>query len=145
MPDEIVEEPVVSADAPAPEAPQAASFHELKAALPDASAEFICKQLEIEATIDQAKDAYAETLKAALAAKDEEISRLRAQKPGVQPVSAQPDAGTEDIADPITRWNDSLLALVKQGVPKVRAITALAKEQPELHAAYIAAYNESRR
>jgi len=134
-----------------PKAPQAASITELKAALPGAGAEFICAQLEANATLALAQSAYVKAiadenakLKTEVVDAKEQAEKAIAAKPaaGVEPLGdATSNATGNDGADPVTAWNDAVNAKVKGGMTKPRAISAVVKADPELHQAFIAASN----
>ena len=56
-----------------------------------------------------------------------------------EPPPAEPAA--REFGDPIGEWARELVKLEAQGMLRAKAISKLAKEQPDLHAAYIEAYN----
>jgi len=125
-----------------------AGYKELKAALPGADAEFIASQLETDATIPQAQTAWMAEQGRRLAAARAEASEVKAaaaiRKPGVDTLGNGPslkaDAGA---SDPIVAWNEALQAKIRLGLSKPRAVSAVVHENPELHQAYLAAYNEA--
>ena len=63
---------------PVTPAPQPAAYADLKAALPEADAGFVCEQLDAKATLDQARAAWQKRLAEQVKARDEEIARLKA-------------------------------------------------------------------
>lgn len=88
--------------------PQAASFHDLKAALPGADADFICRQMEANATTAQAQAAWLaelgrrnQTLTAErdAAAKERDEAKAAAVRPGADPLSAGRPNPSVDAAD----------------------------------------------
>ena len=127
-------------------APKAATLPELKAAMPRASAEFLVQCLEDGLTLDAARKRWGEKLEGELAAKDKEIAELKAkaEKKPVEPLASEGSAKSEKSDDPIAEW-DRLVAeaLDKQTGTKnkANAIAAVAKKNPELHRAYVEAYN----
>ncbi|MFZ5833018.1 MAG: signal peptide peptidase SppA [Planctomycetota bacterium] len=129
---------------------QPATLAELKTALVGASADFLVEQLERGATLPQASQAWmAEQAKRIEAAqKATEEAKAAAKKPGVETLGAgkpaQKAAADETAGDPIAQWNEALAAKVKAGVPRSRAVSLLVAEEPELHKAYLAAYNAAR-
>jgi hypothetical protein len=149
-----------SAISPAPGNPnpaaRPATYHELKAALPGADATFLASQLEANATAQQAQSAYM----AKLAADNQQLRTqveqqavqpqpTQVRKPGVAPVSNLPagvagggSAATSD--DPVAAWEEQLATHIKAGLPRARAVSKIVSEQPELHAAFIAAKNTSK-
>jgi hypothetical protein len=145
--------PPVTPPAP-PAAQQPAAYAELKAALMGADAAFICAQLEAAATLAQAQTAWmaeqnrrleAANQQTAEAKKkaDEAAAQATANKSGVEPLgSGKAPAGFE--GDPIVAWNEALAAKLKVVNSRARAVCQLAAEQPELHQAYIRAYNAAR-
>lgn len=140
-----------AADAPA-------TFAELKQAFEGAGTDFLCAQLEENATLAQAQKAWskalvkqtadakaeAEELKDAKAKADAELEELRAapKKPGVPPVASgnQPN---EDGEDPIRAYEAALAKETERcGGDKTRAAMALNRSQPELREAFVLAWNQ---
>lgn len=133
--------------------PRAASFAELKAAMPKADAQFICDQLERKATLDEARAAYVSAIEAkaeaaltaqaeAEKAKAEAEAKLAAPRPGVEALADGRVGEKEPIVDPIAKWEEAVAAQMKRGKNRASAIRAVVDEQPELQAAYIEAHNE---
>jgi hypothetical protein len=141
------------------EKPQTATIAEIKAACEGASSEFILAQIEAGATLAQAITAHAKVLHAKLIAEaeahakqienakkahDAEMAELKAkyEKPGVKPVaSGEKVEGESD--DPITAY-ESKLTEAKKSLPADKAAAKVAKENPDLRAAYIDAMNAKR-
>lgn len=71
-------------------APKAATHKELKAAMPSATADFILDQLEKNATVSDALQAYNEKLAAAIKAKDEEVAAAEARAKAAEEKAAKP-------------------------------------------------------
>ena len=61
------------------------------------------------------------------------------------PWSAPEDRTAPGETDPVARWTEAVDAKTKQGLGKPAAIAAVVHEDPELHAAYIAAVNTKHR
>lgn len=136
-------------DAPATAKPQPATAADLKAALPGADPKFILDQLEGNATLEQAKDAYIkeqhQQLQAAQQAKQEAEEKAAAatppKKPGVQAVTGSGPSAPETSADPIAEWDRQVAELMAGGKSRRDAIAQIAKQDPDLHASYLEAYN----
>lgn len=138
----------------------AATAAELKANCKGASPEFILNQLEAGATLSQALVAHADAMNAKLEAEKEahakqienakkahelEVAELKAklERPGVKPV-ASGDKIEGDDSDPITAYEAKLIE-AKKSLPADKAAAKVARENPELRAAYIEAINAKRR
>jgi ATP-dependent protease ClpP protease subunit len=113
-----------------------ASFAELKAAFPRADASFIVAQQEAQATLPQAQAAYQAALENRLAAAESRAGK--AVGVNVVPEGRMIDGS---VSDPISEWRDAMAALTAKGLSKQRATSKLVSEQPQLHAAYLEAYN----
>lgn len=136
---------------------KAATLEELKAALPGADSDFILAQLEAEATeMDAVKawnavlvqraadaDAQAEAAKAE-AAEAQAAADAAGQVPGMDPVGTADGSGEDAPAGhgPIMAWNEAVAQEMKLGKPKHEAARAVARKQPELREAMVAAHNE---
>lgn len=130
--------------------PKAASITEIKAVCKGAESDFILAQIEKGSTIEQVKDAWIDALAAKASAQAEELAKAKAniepaQKPGVAALDASPDPKAEESVDPIKAWREELKAKTASGMPLAKAMSRLVAEQPDLHKAYIAAFNDSRR
>lgn len=126
-------------------APVAASLKELKDACVGADDAFITTQLEADATVAQATVAWMAEQRARLTALRQEAaagtigpiaSSLATNQSGARPSAA---------ADPIGAWNAAIQAKLAAGRSRQQAIKQLVREEPELHQAYIAAYNAGNR
>lgn len=133
---------------------KAATLKELKAAIKGADDAFLVSCLDKEHTVAQAKDAWNERLQEKLAASAKELEELKAKtakpakpeaKTGVQPAGFAAKDTSEEPEDPIALWDEKLAAKMKQGMTKADAASALVKEEPKLHADYIAAWNRKYR
>lgn len=138
---------------PTAQQPQAATLQELRAACPGADNDFIVSQLERGATAAQAQQAWMSAMQQRLASQGEELNKLKQQqaaapaaaagKPGVPPLAS--GAAKADVGDPIAAWNEAVAEQVKAGRSKGKAIQAVVHANPELHQAYLAAYNAQHR
>lgn len=127
--------------------PRAATYDELIAGCKGADPGFICKQQARKATLDQAKDAWAEELQARVDAKDKELEAEKAKSamPGVQALGTGTQTARAHDGDPIEAWNEAVAEEVKRGIPKARAISKIVHRDPDLHQAYLEAVNANRR
>lgn len=132
---------------------QPAGYAELKAAFPKAAAEFLTAQLDSQATIEQARAAYQTQLEASAAAatkKAEEAEakaaeaqkKLDAKSGGVDPIGDGKGAAAGGSGDAIERFQEAVAARIAAGVKdRARATAMVVRDDPELHAAYLAQYN----
>lgn len=132
-----------------------AEIADIEAKCVGATADFVLAQYKEGASIEEAilawKDAQIETLKAenatlkaAIEAKVQENAQIRNAivAPSGSGVPTQPKAESSPATDPIQEWNTAVNAAVdERKIKKQAAIKILVKEMPELHAAYIEAYN----
>jgi len=137
---------IEAVESPKPEASQSESAYEaIKAACPGADAEFLCAAMEGKLTAEQARDKWIEKLQAesatAKAERDaalESLAALRAEGIGNKPVETAvnevSDAGTLSAKE---QWNKAIQEKVSGGMSKAAAIAKLAKDNPDLHAAYL--------
>jgi ClpP class serine protease len=136
---------------PQGEALVSATYAQLKSGCPGADAAFLCAQLEVAATLEQARENWmAEQSRRLKLAQDAATAAAAAaitanKKPGVQTLGAGTIAVTETTGDPIAAWDEAVAAKVKTGLSKARAIAAVVHENPELHESYLAAFNAARR
>ena len=138
---------------------QPATIAEIKASCEGASSEFILAQVEAGATLAQAITAHAKVLHAKLVAEAEqhakqienakkahevEMAELKAklEKPGVKPVASGEQVEGDD-SDPVTAYEAKLIE-AKKSLPADKAAAKVARENPELRAAYIEAVNARR-
>jgi len=141
--------------------PKAATWQELKACCPGADSEFLGKQMDANATTDQASGAWmtelqlraeiAEEEKAkAEAAKVEaeqqaaeakaDAEKAKAGKPGVDMLGGGGNSG-DGVADPVAAFHDAVEEKMKAGMSKPDAVRSVIKSNPDLHASYIEAHN----
>lgn len=125
-----------------------ASFQDLKAALPGASSDFICKMLDGKKTVAEAtKDFLAHQqseIEAAnkRAADAEAAAKATAAKPGVEPLTSKATEKTE--ASGAGFW--SIVAEhQKAGMTRDKAIAKAVKENPEAHSQMIEEANANRK
>lgn len=118
-----------------------ATIAELKAACPGADASFLLAQLEAGATCVDAQLAFIAKqqieLKAAL-----EAAEVAAKKTGVPPVGTQGNVATEAESDPCAAWHAAVQAKIATGMSRARATSAVVRENPELHQAFVACANQ---
>ena len=127
-----------------PPLPAAVNITNLERACPGADNDFLIGQLRGNATLAQAQSAWMieqsrrlETAKAETAA-----AKALAAKPGVPALSdRQPAEKTATGGDAIANWHQALAEQKKLGRSNAAAVAALVREQPELHAAYLAEFN----
>lgn len=133
----------------APSAPAAATIAEMKAGCPGASADFLCRQLEANATLDQAKSAWLAEQNAKLAATEKELQAAKAELAAKKPAPGVEALGDgsgrkqrETAADPIAEWNEKVEATMsarKCGRQAAQGIVG--NREPELRKAFVEAYN----
>ena len=138
------------ADNAEPKAPAAATYAELKAACVGADAEFICAQMESAATVENAVKAWmgeltkrADAANTAATEAKAEAEKVKAQKSGVEPLGSGSSPSTPP-SDPVAEWRDAIKEKVAEGLSKGKAVAAVVRENPDLHAAYIEAVNANR-
>lgn len=128
---------------------------EIREACPGASAEFVLGQVEAcESDENRGIEHVLKAHNAELAAQVQMANATAAAAqaaqttqapvvgvaPGVAPVAAS-GAGDEPEADPITAWEEAVAAGEARKLTHAQAIRAVAVGKPELHKAYLAAYN----
>lgn len=147
--------------------PQPATYAELKAAFPQAEPAFYCQQMEARATVDAAKanwqqhqldqaqarveaaekkaaDAKAEADRRVAEAKTAaDKAKAAAAAPGVDPLpEGRGETGTEGGYRGF--W-DLVAKKEATGTPRAKAVSAVVREEPELHKAMIAEANQGRK
>lgn len=126
----------------APAAPVAATIGELKAALPNSTAEFRETCLEQGLTVAQAKGMWASQPKAAAST---EAKGNRYGSPGVSAgIKGGAAASTAD-GDPVAETNRRVEELMKNGMDRSDAIKSVFRTDRELHQNYLMATNPGRR
>ena len=150
--------------------PQAASFQERKAALPNAESDFICAQMEASATVEQANSAYTRALevknKAQQEAHDKQLAEQqakldkandkaekesKARKFGVDPLGHSRSSGDgegdgegEGGGDPVAEFGSRVRKRVADGMTRRKAVIAVVNADKELHHRYLKATNANR-
>lgn len=129
-----------------PAAPKAATLAEIKAACPEAPAEFTLRMLEAKASAETVKAAWAERraalaeAKAAAAPAEPKGPTKGAAALGVKPLASSGTAG-EDEGDPVAAWNAAVAAEKAQGKAADAAVKAANKANPGLREAMLSAVN----
>lgn len=133
-------------------APGPASYQEIKDACVGCDADFLCRQLEHKATLEEARKGWmaeqanrlAESQKALKTAEAKaEEARAAAAKPrsGIEPVGTRNAGTAADDADPIAAFEQLVAEHEKRGLARPKAIAKAVKEDPEAHRTYLDAYN----
>lgn len=132
--------------------PTPATYAEFKAAFPKAEAAFIVAQLDAQATIEQARNAYQADMEAKLqaanaradaAAKARAEAEEKASKViGVEPVPDKTKAA--DITDARAEAEELTAAYVKRGMTKEAAWSRVMHERPDLREALVEEANRNR-
>ena len=134
-----------------PKAPTPATYADLAALCGEGETAFICAQMKANATIEQAGTAWTAHLKqqldvaraeAATAKAEAEEARAKLTKPGVPPLGSA--AGKSDAADPVAAFKNAVNEKIAAGMAKAKAMSMVVRENPELHAEYLAAVNARR-
>jgi len=119
----------------------ASAIGKMKAALPNASSHFILSALESSMTIDQARTAWLEQTVASQSKQIEALKSAQATAPGAKPLGAGANLSKQAIADPKAAWEAAIKSKAEGGMSRAKATSAVVKDQPELHQAYIEACN----
>lgn len=139
---------------PVQEQPKAATLQEIRSACPGADNDFVVSQLERGATVAQAQQAWMQEMQQRLQTQTEELNKLKQQaetppraasKLGVPPLTSTGTKADAADTDPIAAWNTAVAEQQKLGKSKAAAIQAVVRANPELHQAYIEAYNAAHR
>jgi signal peptide peptidase SppA len=120
-----------------------ASLKTLKAALPKASSDFIVEALESGWSVAQARMAWMEKT---IASQAEEIETLKSTKPGAsRGGGAKPlttgKSGVAITGDAKALWAAAIKEKTDAGMNRAKAVSAVVREQPDLHSAYVEACN----
>ena len=143
-------------------APKPATWQELKACCPEADADFLGKQMDVQATAGdagkawmgelqrrseadakarkEAEDAKAEAEKQTAEAKAE-AEKAKAGKPGVEALGGGGKPEDEDAGDPLAKFNELVTAKIATGLGRRVAIAAAVRSDPDLHTAFLSATN----
>lgn len=120
--------------------PQAASYADLKACLPGADSDFICKQLESNATIDQAQSSWMEEQNRRIEAAEKKAKETSVEVPGVDGLQDE-KADSADNGNASEAFWASVAAKEKGGMSRQRAVSKTVREDKELHAAMLSEVN----
>lgn len=125
-------------------APQAATISQVRAACPGITADKIVSYVESGKTLEQCKDAWMQEIATELAAKEEALAKVEAEKaeaiakaevaakaPGVDPISEETQA-TSTNADAKAEWNEKVAEKMKSGCDRAKAMVKVAAENPGL-------------
>lgn len=134
----------------------AATYAEIVAACPGASAEFICDQLKEGATVEKSQQNFMAHQALALEAANKKIAEAEAKAKAEATASANAAAATKSATtgveplktaattteaaggSPFEEFQASIEAKVKSGMSRPRAVAAAVRENPERHAAIVA-------
>lgn len=131
-------------DTPAAAEPRAATYPELKAALVGADPAFIVAQLDAGSTLDQARSAWMAEQQSRIAAAQQQANEAKAAgaKTGAPPLTTTTKTASAPAGDAIATWNERVAAEVKAGRSRADAVRRVSAADPDLHQAFIGAYNE---
>lgn len=119
---------------------QAATYAEVVSECVGADASFVCEQLKVNATIQQARQAWmVEQQKRLVAAENKVIKPA-----GVKPITAESAAAAEDPIDAVAEWNAEIEKLMASGRTHRKAASILNRRNPELREAMVRQFNEQR-
>lgn len=145
----------MSDESKTPETPKPATLAEIKAACEGASAEFVVAQMEAQATLSQVQAAWTKQCKADADAARAELAALKAEKaktplatevPGVPVLQdANKEKPKQPEGDAIAQWDALVEEKAKTAKSRGAAIAAASKANPELHDAYLVAFNAKAR
>ena len=131
-----------------PAKPEPATLKQLKEAFPKSTADWREQILEEGNTLAEAKDAWIAEQDRILAEKEAELEAANkataGKKRGVEPVEdakASASGSGEESVGAIERWDAAVAEHVKAGKTRAKAIAAVAKADPDLHAEYIEEFN----
>lgn len=126
-----------------------ASVDDIRRVCQGATAEFILSQLERKATVEQAMQAWIGEQQKALVIAQEEAKQAAAaaKKPGVEALAGKVKAGSRSgqeasyDGDPRADFDAKVREKMASGTPRMAAIQAVARANPELHQAFLLATN----
>ncbi len=134
----------------APEPPRAATFTELKAALPAASDEFILEYIDVGDTIDAAKDAYCDLLEREIAkaeaSKAEANRAVSGKRSGVPVLTERPRRAVPDIGGGAKAAFEEIVQerMVETKEPRHQAWAWACRNHHDLREAMVAQVNMGR-
>jgi signal peptide peptidase SppA len=135
--------------------PVPATIAELRAACPGADSEFVLKQLELGATVQAAQSAFIVHQQAKLEAAVQQVNELTAkntelstkidqlqQMPGNEPLESKKTSSTGNV---LQEWNKLIAEQLaaNPAMHRSRAVSIVAKANPELHRALVESANVS--
>jgi ClpP class serine protease len=130
----------------------AATYQEIVAACPGADPAFICEQLKAGASAEQSVKDFIAAQQLELEAARKEAAEAKAaavaarkSDAGVSPLPAAPQNKTAIGADSREEWEAAIDAKIAAGIPRPRAVAAVARARPDLREEMVAAANASRR
>lgn len=134
---------------PTPES-TVATLANLRAAMPNAGAEFYVTCLDKNMTVGQARDAQIQQLQSKNDAQARQIklAKARTGSPGFHALDHMTgDHGNSDASfgDPIGQFESEVRAKMEHGTSRERAVAAVINEDSHLHEAYLLATNPGRR
>lgn len=115
-----------------PPAMSAATFQQLSA-LPGVTETFICQQLKAGSTIENATSAWMQELV-------NQADKAKAVIPGVDPVVSS-TRQAQAFDDPAAEWDNAVTAELAKVKDRARAVANVARRNPELRKAFVAAHN----
>lgn len=131
-------QPVASIEMVAEPLRVAPTVQQIKLACPGADSEFILAQMEAGNSLDDCRTNW-------MTAQNQRLAELQngttPNKPGVDPLGGKATGKTCE-GDPIAAWNAAVEAKLAEGLNNAAAIKAVVQEDPDLHTAYLDAYNE---
>lgn len=118
----------------------AASYADIKTACVGADAGFICDQLERNATVDEAQQAWMAEQQRRV---EDAEAKAKAAKQGVDGLGGgkPPESGSEESGDAIERFDSLVREKVKGGMNRQEAVAQIMRSHPEAHKAYLLATN----
>jgi signal peptide peptidase SppA len=129
--------------------PSAATFDELEAALVGASAEFVVGQLKKRATLDEARAAWMAEQSARIEAAEKRAdeAEAKADAGGVDPVGTGNLKGEGAAAggDAAEQFWGAVRERQAAGMPRARAVSAVARERPEIREQMVDEHNRIHR
>lgn len=129
--------------------PREATYHELAAACPGASSEFVCKMLNERRTVDEVRAEHFKAMQAENAElrgkveQAENAAKAAADGQPTHPVSGDADAGGG--GDAVATYEEAITAQMDRGLTRAKAIREVCVNQPDLQRAMIAEVNTQRR
>lgn len=124
-----------------PAAPAAATYEQLKAGCIGADAAFLCSQMEAKATLAQAQSAWMTEQNRRVEAARADAATAKTPKPGVAPITSHGASVADQEGDPVVRYNSLVREKMASGMDRLKASQLVAKQNPDLHAAFLLAVN----